>query len=505
LRKRLALVAAAVVVVAAVAAVLVTRGGGAPPDTAAKLVPAAALAYAHLSTDPEREADRRLLARLASFPSVRALRDRLTTSVGADFDLARDVRPWLGKEVAFALLDTGGRRADSLLLLALGDRAKAEAFIGRAAGSRGTTTYRGVEVRRFAAVSVAFVPGYLAVGQDSAVRAAIDRSQGRGASLAASVVYKRVAADRPDDRALDVVLPAEGVQRVLVPAPGMLGVLGSVLAHERLLSVSASLADEEDGLRLTVRQAKRGGESRDFEPKLLADVPKAASGYLGMAGVDALGAVVPAASRTQLARLLRDALDAASLDLERDLLAPLRGEVAVSVTPGLPVPTVTLVARTADESRTREAMARLQQPVSELLAGPGGSGTPQPAFEQRELGEVPTFSLTVAPGLELAYAVTAGRLIVSTQVNGVGHVLAERASLRDSPGFERAVHELPERAEAVLFLDLGQLLALAEQAGSASDPAFQAVQGDLRKVRVAGAVVQREKTDSTAELFFEIP
>ena len=506
-RGRWALVAVVVLLVVAAGTFAATRllGSGPPRDAAARLVPATALLYAHLSTDPDRDEDRALLESLGRFSALGALEERLGDAVGQDFDLGRDVRPWLGDEAAFALLDTASTRADSLLLLSVRDRARADAFLERAAGSRGTTTYRGVEVRRYTGVSVAFAGGFLAIGQDASVRAAIDRSQGRGAALSGSVAYRRATAERPEERTLDVVLPAEGVQRVLAPAPGVLGALGGVLADPALVSVGASVLATDDGLRVVVRQARREGEGGDFEPVLLDDVPRAAAAYLGVNGLDAFAALVPPDARTALGKAFTEALSGAALDLERDLLEPLRGEAALSVTPGLPVPAVTLVARTSDEARTREALARLQIPIAERLAPPVTPDAPQPTFQQRTLGEVTAFSLAVAPGVDLTYAVHDGRLIVSSQANGVGHVLADRASLRDSPAFERAVTDLPDRVEAVLFADLGQLLALAEQAGSTGDPAFEAVRDDLRRVRVASAVVQREETDSTAELFFEIP
>ena len=49
---------AVVAVLALVAGLVCARGGGAsaPPDDAARLVPAGALAYVHVSTDPDRAA-----------------------------------------------------------------------------------------------------------------------------------------------------------------------------------------------------------------------------------------------------------------------------------------------------------------------------------------------------------------------------------------------------------------------------------------------------------------
>jgi hypothetical protein len=60
------------------------------------------------------------------------------------------------------------------------------------------------------------------------------------------------------------------------------------------------------------------------------------------------------------------------------------------------------------------------------------------------------------------------------------------------------------RVEALVFFDLRQLLALGVLTGALA-PGLSADLADLRQVRAAGAVVRREKTDTTAELFLEIP
>ena len=61
------------------------------------------------------------------------------------------------------------------------------------------------------------------------------------------------------------------------------------------------------------------------------------------------------------------------------------------------------------------------------------------------------------------------------------------------------------RVEALAFADLRQLLALGERTGLTLGPGFPAVRDDLGQVRAAGAVVKREESDSTVELFLEIP
>ena len=66
-----------------------------------------------------------------------------------------------------------------------------------------------------------------------------------------------------------------------------------------------------------------------------------------------------------------------------------------------------------------------------------------------------------------------------------------------TPAFRAAIPSIPTGIESLGFFDVRQLLALGEQTGLTAE--------DLRPVRAASAVIQREEDDTTAEFFFEIP
>jgi hypothetical protein len=473
----------------AAAALLALAGCGgdeAPADGAAKLVPADALVFVHASTDPERDHDKRLFGRLDDFAAVKSLLERLPQPL----DLDRDVRPWLGAEAALALTDTGTPRANVLILAAVRDRPKAEGFLSRVAGARPATRWRSVLIRRFSNLSAAFVNSFLVIGAGSAVRETIDIAKGHRAALAASAVYERVAKGRPKERSLDAWVSPQGVRRVLRPLSGLGGAIGAVLDHPRLAGVGAALVEEEKGLRLKLRIARPA--QPQFEPELVKRTPEDAAGYVSISGLDA-----PAGLLGQIETL---AEKGAGLDFERDVLAPLRGEVALSVTPRLPVPVVTLVAKTRDERRTREALARLQQPLAEALGGTDGA-----TFSQREVAGAEAFALPVRTGFELLYTVTAGRLVISTAQAGLEQAIDPDGDLTTADHFVTTVGDPPEAAEALAFVDLSELLALGEQTGLTGIPGFDAVRDDLQRIRSAGAVVRRQEPDTTAELFFEIP
>jgi len=462
----------------------------------------------HLSTDAGRENDDELIDRLERFPAYGKVRDLVKQAVSRQggLDLRRDVRPWLGDEAAFALLPSSGTVAPSLLLLSVADEAKAETVVSRAAGSESGADHRGVSVRRVGGVAAAFTGGFLAIGQEPAVRAAIDRSEGAGANLAESASYLAASASRPPQRVIEAYLSPEGVRRVLRPQSGLLGALGGAIDHPGLRGASLSASPADGGVDVLVRAARTGSDSKPFRAELLDTVPESAFGYLGLGGLAAAGDLLPRAGADLLLERAREALPAdAGVDLDRDVLAPLRGEVAVSVAPSLPFPEVTLVARTADEQRTREALGRLQGVLADALAPAGEAGGSVPTFEERELDGVTASALSLGPAFELIYAVFDGLLVVSTSGSGIERVRERGDSLRDTKAFKRAVGDVPERSEALVFLDLRQLLTLGDLAGLTNTGALQTARDDLRRIRTVGAAARREGNDTIAEFFLEVP
>ncbi len=497
-RRALLIGGAAAVAVAALAAFLLLRGPSAPADRAAALVPADALAYVHASTDPGRGEDRRLLALLRKFPAFQRLRTRVEGVVGdaGAFELERDLRPWLGKEAGFALLDSGGPAANVLLLLEVADEPKAQGQLLRVAGAAGAVEHRGIAVRRFGGVAAAFVGGFLAIGQEAAVKAAIDRHRGRGRALGP-------AEGLPDGRSLDVRLSADGVRRVLRPQAGVLGGLGALVDHPALRAVTVSLSAEETGLRARLRQEKRAATGETFAPRLLAAAPEDAAGYVGLPGLEALGTVLGALAGAETLQSIQARLP--DIDLARDVVDPLRGEVALTVAPGTAVPVITLVARTRDEARTREALSRVRGAVAELLVPAEGAAGQVPTFQERRVGDVTAYALSLGPDVEILYAIFDGRLVVSTAVEGIERATEGGGSLRENARFQRGETEIPERVEALVFLDLAQLLTLGDQAGLGASPVIEAARDDLVRVRTAKLVAEREGPHTTAELFLEIP
>ena len=499
-RRHAALPLAAIAALALAAGMVCGRAEDTPADGAARLVPAGALVYVHLSTDRDREPDARLAAFVEKLPALGRLRDRVAGGIATrPLDAERDVRPWLGDELAYAAVSS----VDSVVLAAVADRDEAEALVDRIGDLDAAERYEGVPVLVAGPTAVAFVGDFLAVGTDAAVRAAVDRDQGAGEPLSELPAYRRATKDRPEERSLDAYASAAGVRTVLAQRDGPLGVLGALLDRPGLTAAAASLTAEQRGLRVHVRLA--GGAPRDagFEPVLLERVPEAAAAYAGIRSALRLTRLLARLGMQRPLARLADALaDDAGIELQRDLLAPLSGELALAVTraeSGTPV--VTLKARTADPRRTGSALGRLQEPLARRLAVPGTV----PAFQAQPIGGLEAFTLRVTPELAPSYAVGDGSVVISTAPSGLE---PPRGTLAAAPGFDATIGEVPDEADSLVFVDLRALVALADETGLTAIPRLAAARDDLSRVRAAGAVIAADPahpSDTTAELFLEIP
>jgi hypothetical protein len=494
-RRRLAAAAlAAVAALALVSGLVCASGDGGPPDGLVRLVPATASVYVHVSTDPDREGDARLGRLVAVLPPAERALDSLAAGVapGRSLDLERDVRPWLGDEAAYAVV-----AGEPVLLAAIGDRAGAERLARRLGGAAPARTVGRTRLTVNGETAVAVIGDVLAVGREPAVRAAIDRDGGRGQGLADSGAYAAAMRDRPGGRSLDWYASPEGVR-------AMESAAAALLDRPGLRAAGATLTAEEDGVRGTLRLVGGAPRDADFEPLLLERTPEDAAAYLGVRSAARLAGLLERLGGAQAVAGVRRFLDDAGVDFDRDLAAPLADELGVAVTPpagGAQAPVLTLRARTSDPGRTRQALARLQEPLAALLAVPGTV----PGFEPATIGGLAASTMHVTPELAPTFAVSQAGVIVSTAPSGLE---PPRGTLAAAPAFRASIGQVPETTDSLVFLDLRQLLALGEQTGLTAIPGLGTARDDLARVRAAGLVVTEDparKSDTTAELFLQIP
>jgi hypothetical protein len=128
-------------------------------------------------------------------------------------------------------------------------------------------------------------------------------------------------------------------------------------------------------------------------------------------------------------------------------------------------------------------------------------------FEQRELRGGDAFTLQVTPELAPSYSVTKDAVVASTASSGLEQLRPARTPATGASALEDLMPEEGQKVEALGFLDPRQLLALGERTGLRAFGS-PAARDDLGRIRAAGLVVKEDvnqPTDTTAELFLEIP
>jgi hypothetical protein len=525
-RRRRALAVAVLVLIVLLVVLLVrSAGGDSPPaEGAARFVPAKVLAWVHVSTDRGRDGVQRAVDLAKSFPSYGRVQDRLLARLGSGAQPVRydrDLAPWLGREVGLALLDTQGQTAGTLIVAAVADRGKADAYVRRA-GQSSTTNYRGVTIRRFGTVASTITGGYLLIGQESVLRGVVDSTRSRTGALAADPTYRRAMRGLPTGRAAEAYLTPGGVRRLLQPQAGAVGVVGVLLDQPALAGAGVALTAEGGGARLTVHSIRDPRLARGrpitfgaFVPSLVSAVPKNAMAYVGLTGLDKAArrilsiSAAAGAAGARIQRLLQtraqDFSRRTGVDVQRDVLPLFRGEVALWLASALPSPYLTVIARTNDEARTRTALGKLQAPLVQLFLPQTAQPGQAPTFAERDIGGgVQAFSLDLAPGVQINYAVFGGKLVISTNLEGVRAVKRAQGSLTDNGSYGATLGKRPKRVTSLVFLDFSQLLGLGERTGLNANRSYLAARSDLRRIRALGASTSGGGTESTTELRLQI-
>ncbi len=175
--------------------------------------------------------------------------------------------------------------------------------------------------------------------------------------------------------------------------------------------------------------------------------------------------------------------------------APLDPEGVVAATG---IPYLTFIGTQVDTDATTEALAKLQAPLAQAFAA-GASGQ-APTFEQGEIDGIPINSASISPAVDLTYAIIDDTLVVATQPDGIARLAAGPGGLNEAPPFEQSTAGFPEEPALLLYLNLRELIALAEGAGLASDPAYSLLSGEIGQLPSAALAVERGETELDTQL-----
>ena len=451
----------------------------ASPDRAAAAVPAEAPIYVSVYLEPSGGQQMNLgslIGRLPGFGDQAALGTKVDEAVqqllsGSGFDYRRDLKPWLGDQLAVAVTPAVGNPLGSqvLLIAAVKDAAAARAALARlssaAGGQPSRQMHAGVTMEVGSAYAYAFLGdgSQVVIGRDAGqVSAAIDASSGARRSLADQAAFGRAMASLPTDRLASAYLDLGR----LAAAEGMTGQLGG------FSTVSLALVAQPEGLEVT------GGAP--FDPQRASPSQSGPSAL--SAGQSSLSGWMPATTSAEAAVFgLRDLLTSAEtrigqqpgaaglaqtitqlraivafglgLNVDTDLLPLLDRETGLAfsgVGPG--GPRGQLLLRPSDSAAAQGTLDRLRDALSSrgaTVTTRDASGVPITTVAAPQLGSV-------------SYALSDGVVILALTPDDVAAALAAHAdgqTLVASSGYRRTFEAIGGRAGAELYVDLPRVLS----------------------------------------------
>jgi uncharacterized Zn-binding protein involved in type VI secretion len=496
----------------------------APSNDTIAYVPRDAELYAHLTINSDShqwDLANDLGDELKNFTAVlQSDTSALATPAGRQVDLGNEVLPWAKDDLA--LLGVPGPKGSTpeTYIAGVGDSGRADRFLAALSpggkpklvkvGSDTVSVYsNGVATARSGDQAL--------FGNVVAVQAALAAKSGRSPRLEGSA-QDAPRADLPDVRLAEVYLSRAGVSRMLAGRPGNATQLGTFVDYGATTGMAASLRAHDDGVEINLVS--------DLDPKLeaksptvFATLPQFEPGLADEAGSDALayiglGDLGPALNRAlatagasaqglagSLRSLAQSLQQQAGVDPLKDLLPALGGQAALVVEPTGGFPYASLIVDGVDENKAGDALASLQQPILRAV----GTGGPQvPSFQSKEVDGVAVHSLQISPNVDLSYAIFDGKLVISTQPEGIAQVRSSGDSLGGTGDYQAATDRLPDRVSALVFLNLDEVFGLAERAGLTENTLFASLSEDFSHIRSLGLAVRGSEEQLRSELFLAI-
>jgi hypothetical protein len=364
---------------------------------ASELAPAGAAFYGEATLKPEGDQKEAVDAILAKFPGGGQAGDKLEELIehglresGAGITFGDDIEPWLGDEAAFfasGLAPSGQFRASAALIATEEEDRAQQALEKSAEGKITRRTYNDVEYMvdesQGEANAAAVFDGFVVLGNEAGVKAAIDAGEG-DSRLSDDDSFKNAVADAAADRLGLLYLNSPELSKTIQQAGAPLPESFEQFLDEPYV---ATLDADKDGVLFEATIPEELGKALTFfgqGSELLTDMP--ADSWLALGQTDfgkLLDFYVEGFSGTLGGRdAIRQQFEAATgLDLERDVLDWM-GDFAVFVR-GTSVPELdgAVVIETTDEAasgRFIAALARLAKSEAQgdvrigPLAAPGG-------------------------------------------------------------------------------------------------------------------------------------
>jgi hypothetical protein len=473
--KTLRALVALVVVALAVAGCGSSSGSGSGTDTA-RLAPANSFLYFEATIDPTGDQEAAMRTILADLPGSGPPEDRINnlleqaskSSKTANVDYEKDIKPWLGDKAAVFVAPpkTANGKSPWAIVAATTDEGKAKDTVkkGHDAGDQ-DLTYRDTDyVLSKDGTAVGVVGGYLVIGSDDGLKAAVDASKNDSASLTKSDRYQQAIKGATTDRIALLYEDFGGILQTLASASKQsLGAAAPLVG--RLFGgnpIVATIRAENQALVIDGSLLPSGslfGISGKSTP-LLGTVPADSwlalgAPHLGQTLETVIGLVSGAVGGEQA---LKQQLRASTgLDLDRDLLSWI-GDAAIYVT-GDSKATIGggALIQSTNPTASRRALTKLA-----ALAARSGGDTRVSAYHFHSAAG---YRLQTTSAPTPIYIVQAGDEVALTY--GPPTVLGgSGAALTSAPGYQAAVSKLGAGYAPSLYVSVPPILNVAESFGA---------------------------------------
>ena len=423
-------------------------GAGAGGDAAA-VVPAGTAIYVSGDTDFEGEQWQAAADLVDRFPDGRRALDELLAKLESEegIDFEQDVKPALGPEVAFALLNLPTEGDPAVVVLTQpADEQKLQALLEKGEDPTVSEQVEGWTVISDQQGSIDLFKDM----RDDGVLADTDGFHDAMDGLDASLVSFYMSGEALNEAARSDPSFDESQVEGLVPG-GKFPSIGAVVRAEEngaRIQGQALFADDVEGSAFA---------SPSFDASLPDEIP---SGVLAYVGVNDLEKPL-SAFRDTLAQAdptfesqLGQLEGTIGVSLEEDLGPLFAGESAVYVRRGGLIPEVTLVTRVDDE---QQAVATLDDLVEGIRPFVPVGDVRRVDIEGVEAREVP-----IEGPVSIFYAAFDGKLVVSSARSGVADLQGAQEHFSDQESFQDAKEAagMPDETTGFFYVDLEETISL---------------------------------------------
>lgn len=378
-------------------------------NRAAGITPKDALAFFDANLSPSIEQKRNLLSIARQFPSARDkvqgqfddARDRLLAEAlqGSGLDYEKDVKPWLGDEVAVAILPAAASKTPLFVaMVQADDEAKAKAAIAKATKS-GDFGGAYAVVEGFVVVSDQEDPAQNQPVLDRVTAAAKASDGGLASTKSFTTLVDQLHGDR-------LLLGWVDTKQVLDEAGGAGPLSGLNVLGPFTKTAGATALDlhAEDKAAVVEAVTTAGPQGTTSDLAITRALPASTLAALTLVGLDKTLAGILSALSNDAGRFTAGL----GIDVQQDVLSWMGGEavlVAGPVRAGAHYPDFGLVIQTTDQKKAEAGVAKLRERAAALGV----------SIEERQMAGGTVYAATVPfEGFEPALGVFPGRVVLAS-------------------------------------------------------------------------------------------